>query len=162
MELLLETVDAWAKARRPRFLGSPRTFVEFLLAAHISGLAVGMLLYSNQRFWVIAFAAATAIASKHLFQVAMPTPNLSPETWPIRHFFNPSNFGITFTLLVFPWVGIAPPYQFTENVRGAFDVLLPLAIFASGSLLNTKFTERIPLIVAWLADSCFRRSCGVF
>ena len=89
------------------------------MAAHISGLAVGMLLYSNQRFWVIAFAAATAIASKHLFQVAMPTPNLSPETWPIRHFFNPSNFGITFTLLVFPWVGIAPPYQFTENVRGA-------------------------------------------
>ena len=53
--------------RRPRYLGSPRVFVEFLLTAHITGLAVGMLLYSNERFWVIAFAAATAIASKYLF-----------------------------------------------------------------------------------------------
>jgi hypothetical protein len=149
-ELLLETADAWAKARRPYFLGSPRTFVEFLLSAHISGLAVGMLLYSNERFWVIAFAAAAAIASKHLFQVAVPAPNPPPSEWPIRHFFNPSNFGIALTLLLFPWVGIAPPYQFTENARGAFDVILPLVIFISGSFLNTKFTERVPLIAAWL------------
>jgi enediyne biosynthesis protein E5 len=150
-ELLLETVDAWAKARRPRFLGSLRTFVEFLLSAHISALAVGMLLYSNQRFWVTAFAASAAIASKQLFQVAVPAPNLPPAQWPVRHFFNPSNFGITLTLLLFPWVGIAPPYQFTENARGVFDVILPLVIFVSGSFLNTKFTERIPLIAAWLS-----------
>ena len=149
-ELLLETVDAWAKARRPRYLGSLRTFVEFLLSAHISGLAVGMLLYSNQRFWVTAFAASAGIASKQLFQVAVPSPNLPPTQWPVRHFFNPSNFGITLTLLLFPWVGIAPPYQFTENARGVFDVILPLVIFVSGSFLNTKFTERIPLIAAWL------------
>ena len=149
-ELLLETVDAWARARRPRYLGSPRTFIEFLLSAHISGLAVGMLLYSNQRFWVTAFAASAAIASKQLFQVAVQAPNLPRSQWPIRHFFNPSNFGITLTLLLFPWVGIAPPYQFTENARGVFDVILPLVIFVSGSFLNTKFTERVPLIVAWL------------
>ncbi len=109
-----------------------------------------MLLYSNQRFWVTAFAAATAIASKQLFQVTVPAPNVPPSNWPIRHFFNPSNLGITLTLLLFPWVGIAPPYQFTENARGVFDVILPLAIFVSGSFLNTKFTERIPLIAAWL------------
>ena len=34
----------------PRFLGSPRKFVEFLLPAHITALAVSMLLYANQRF----------------------------------------------------------------------------------------------------------------
>jgi Na+-translocating ferredoxin:NAD+ oxidoreductase RnfD subunit len=150
-ELSLEAIDAWANARRPRFLGSPRSFVEFLLSAHITGLAVGMLLYSNERFWVTAFAAATAIASKHVFQVAVVTPHCAPSMWPNRHFLNPSNFGIAVTLLLFPWVGIAPPYQFTENVRGVLDVILPLIIVGTGSLLNTKFTERIPLILAWLS-----------
>jgi hypothetical protein len=150
MELSLETIESWTQARRPRFLGSPRIFAEFLLSAHISGLAVGMLLYSNQRFWVTAFAAATAIASKHLFQVAVPAPHCPPAMWPRRHYLNPSNFGIAMTLLLFPWVGIAPPYQFTENARGPFDVILPLIIVCTGCLLNTKFTERMPLIAAWL------------
>jgi Na+-translocating ferredoxin:NAD+ oxidoreductase RnfD subunit len=150
MELSLEAIDAWAQSRRPRFLGSPRTFVEFLLSAHITGLAVGMLLYTNQRYWVVAFAAATAVASKHLFQVTVATPHCPPSMWPKRHFLNPSNFGIAVTLLLFPWVGIAPPYQFTENARGVFDVILPLIIVCTGFLLNTKFTERIPLILAWL------------
>lgn len=151
MGLSLEAIEAWAQSRRARFFESPRGFAEFLLSAHITGLAVGMLLYSNERFWVIAFAAATAIASKHLFQVAVVTPHCAPSMWPKRHFLNPSNFGIAVTLLLFPWVGIAPPYQFTENVRGVFDVILPLIIVGTGSLLNTKFTERIPLILAWLS-----------
>jgi hypothetical protein len=149
-ELFLETVDALTRERRPRFLGSASAFIEFLLPAHISGLAVSMLLYSNERFWVIAFAAASAIASKYLFQAAIPTPGRPPSDWPQRHFFNPSNFGISLTLILFTWVGIAPPYEFTENVRGMFDVILPLVIVGSGSLVNRLFTERIPLILAWL------------
>jgi enediyne biosynthesis protein E5 len=149
-ELLLETVDARALGRRPRYLGSPRAVIEFLLPAHITGLAVGMLLYANERFWVIAFAAASAIASKYLFQVAIPLAGRPPSEWPKRHFLNPSNIGITLTLLLFTWVGIAPPYHFTENVRGVLDVILPLLIIGSGSLLNRLFTERIPLILAWL------------
>jgi enediyne biosynthesis protein E5 len=149
-ELFLEMVDALTRERPPRFLGSASTFIEFLLPAHISGLAVGMLLYSNERFWVIAFAAASAIASKYLFQAAVPTPGRPVSEWPRRHFFNPSNFGISLTLLLFTWVGIAPPYEFTENVRGVFDVILPLVIVGSGSIVNRLFTERIPLILAWL------------
>ena len=31
---------------------------------------------------------------------------------------NPSNFGIAIVLLLFPWVAIAPPYHFTENLSG--------------------------------------------
>jgi hypothetical protein len=150
-ELLLESIDAWACRRRPNYLGSARTFVEFLLSAHITGLAVGMLLYPNERFWVIAFAAATAIASKWVFRVAVPVPDCDPAVWPVRHYLNPSNFGIATTLLLFPWVGIAPPYQFTENVRGPFDVILPLIIVCTGGLLNTRFTGRVSLILAWLA-----------
>ena len=151
MELAIETIDAWARGRQPGYLGSKRTFVEFLLSAHISGLAVSMLLYANERFWVIAFAAAMAISSKYLFQVAVPIPDCPPRLWSRRHYLNPSNFGITVTLVLFSWVGIAPPYQFTENVRGPFDVILPLIIVLSGSVLNTLFTERVPLILAWLA-----------
>jgi Na+-translocating ferredoxin:NAD+ oxidoreductase RnfD subunit len=150
MELSLEAIDAWAQGRRARFLGSPRTFAEFLLSAHITGLAVSMLLYPNERFWVTAFAVAVAIASKTLFRAAVAIPGVPAAEWPRRHFLNPSNVGISVTLLLFPWVGIAPPYQFTENARGVFDVVLPLLIVVSGSFLNTKFTERIPLISAWL------------
>jgi Na+-translocating ferredoxin:NAD+ oxidoreductase RnfD subunit len=150
MELSLEAIDAWAQRRPARFRGSPRVFAEFLLSAHITGLAVSMLLYANERFWVTAFSVAVAIASKALFRAPMVIPGVPPAQRPRRHFFNPSNLGISVTLLAFPWVGIAPPYHFTENARGPFDVILPLLIVVSGSFLNTKFTERIPLITAWL------------
>jgi hypothetical protein len=153
MELSIEGIQSWAQRRQPRFLGSPRILVEFLLSAHISALAVSMLLYSNERFWVTAFATATAIASKTLFRAPVVVPHCPPEMWPQRHFLNPSNFGISIALLAFPWVGIAPPYQFTENLRGPLDVVLPLLIIMTGSFLNFRFTERIPLILAWLG--CF-------
>ncbi|MEO0974385.1 MAG: enediyne biosynthesis protein UnbU, partial [Pseudomonadota bacterium] len=67
-----------------------------------------------------------------------------------RHFLNPSNFGITVTLLLFPSVGIAPPYQFAEATHGALDWLLPAIVIVTGSLLNTKFTGRSLLIAVWV------------
>jgi hypothetical protein len=143
MELLLEGVDAYLHRRRPQFLGGFPKLVDFLLSAHITGLACAMLLYANDRLWPIAFASATAIGSKALLR----TPDGS------RHLFNPSNFGITVTLLLFPWIGIAPPYHFTENLRAAGDWILPGIIIVSGSFLNVRFTHKLPLIGAWL--SCF-------
>src|SRR6266536_1212211 len=56
MELGLEAVDAAAGRRRPRFAGGLRPLVDFLLPAHITGLAVSMLLYANARLWPIVFA----------------------------------------------------------------------------------------------------------
>ena len=141
-EILLEIVESRRLGRKPRFLGPGSTFVDFLLSAHITGLAVGMLLYANERLLPVAFAAAVAIGSKYLFRVGTNGAR--------RHFFNPSNLGITATLLAFPWVGIAQPYMFTENLSGAGDWVLPGIIILSGSFLNTKFTRRIPLILAWL------------
>src|SRR5215510_164460 len=45
-EIFLETVDAWAGKRSPKFAaGGVTNFINFLLPAHISGLAVSMLLY---------------------------------------------------------------------------------------------------------------------
>lgn len=141
-EILLEWLDAWSARRRPRFLGGPKVLMNFLLSAHISGLACAMLLYANDRLWPVAFASTVAIASKAIFRVRVAGRE--------RHFLNPSNLGITATLLTFHWVGIAPPYMFTENLSGAADWILPGLIVLSGSFLNAKFTGRVPLILAWL------------
>jgi enediyne biosynthesis protein E5 len=144
-ELLMELVDARLSRRAVRFRGGMARLIDFLLSAHISGLAVGMLLYANDRLWPIAFAAAAAIASKSIFRAQLARGSC--------HFFNPSNFGISLTLLLFPWIGIAPPYHFTENLTGAGDWILPAIIVGSGTFLNARFTHRLPLIGAWL--TCF-------
>src|ERR1700761_562464 len=145
MELGLEWIDARVNGRKPGYAGGFVPLVNFLLSAHITGLAVGMLLYANDRLWVIAFASATAIASKSIFRVAAGRGS--------RHLFNPSNLGITVTLLLFPWVGIAPPYHFTENLPPAGRWILPAIIVFSGTFLNWRFTHKIPLIASWV--SCF-------
>ncbi|TWH38981.1 NQR2, RnfD, RnfE family [Dulcicalothrix desertica PCC 7102] len=142
MEILLELIDAWVNGRQPVFIGGLRRFVNFLLSAHITALAVAMLLYANERLLPIAFASAVAIASKAIFRAPLGNEQ--------RHFLNPSNFGITVTLLMFPWVGIAPPYQFTENLSGAGDWILPGLIVISGTFLNTRFTGKLSLIAGWL------------
>jgi len=143
-ELVGELALARGQGRAPRFKGSPGTFAKFLLSAHITGLAVGMLLYAAEQLWVIAFAASAAVASKYLFRVPVDAHGAT------RHFLNPSNFGIALTLALFPMVGIAPPYQFAENIWGAVDWLLPLLVVMTGTLINRKFTRRLPLISAWL------------
>jgi hypothetical protein len=140
-ELFCEWMDARAEGRRPRFLGSWRECVDFLLPAHITGLAVAMLLYSSDRLLPIVLASAIAIASKNTLRLKVGGR--------LRHFLNPSNFGITVTLLLFPWVGIAPPYHFTENLPPAGSWILPAFICASGTMINYRFTGRIPLIAGW-------------
>jgi Na+-translocating ferredoxin:NAD+ oxidoreductase RnfD subunit len=42
------------------------------------------------------------------------------------------------------------PYQFTENLSGPLDWILPIIFFCVGSFLNARFTHRIPLILAWV------------
>jgi hypothetical protein len=147
-ELLGETIEACVNGRPARYKGSFADLVRFLLPAHISGLAVGMLLYAAENVAAVAFAASVAMASKYAFRIAVGIDHRGRPV--LRHVLNPSNFGITVTLLLFPTVGIAPPYQFTENTWGIVDWILPLIVIGTGSYLNTKATGRIPLIVAWL------------
>ena len=142
LELLLESVDARLKGFTPRYQGGFVALVNFLLPAHISALAVSMLLYANERLLPIVFATAVAIGSKHILRV--------PVGRGTRHFLNPSNTGIAVTLLLFPWVGIAPPYMFTENISGAMDWVLPLIFISLGTFLNARLTRKLPLIAAWL------------
>jgi hypothetical protein len=146
IETLLETIAAWQQGRRPRYVGDKGrrvvTAIDFLLSAHITGVAVAMLLYSDDRMWPIAFATAVAIGSKYILRV--PTADGGG-----RHFLNPSNFGITVTLLCFASVGIVQPYMFTAAFGTTGAWVLPAIIICAGTLLNAVFTHRLPLIAAW-------------
>jgi enediyne biosynthesis protein E5 len=143
LELLVEWIDAVSVGKRPYFLEGWKQLCNCLLPAHITALAVAMLLYSSDRLLPIMLASAVAIVSKATFRLSVGGR--------LRHFLNPSNFGITVTLLLFPWVGIAPPYHFTENLPPAGSVILPLLICVSGTLVNWRFTGRLPLIAGWWA-----------
>jgi Na+-translocating ferredoxin:NAD+ oxidoreductase RnfD subunit len=152
LEIAFELLDCYIQVRKPRFSGGWRNVVDFLLSAHITGVAVAMLLYANSRLMPIVFATAVAIASKALFRVTVQEKS--------RHFLNPSNFGIAITLLLFPSIGIAPPYHFTENLSSWGSWVLPAAIVCSGSFLNIKFTKRICVALGWItgffAQAVFR------
>jgi hypothetical protein len=143
LELFLEAVGARAERRAPRFVGNGvRGLVEFLYPAHITSLAVNMLLYVNDRLPVMVFAVMVAISGKWLLR--------APVRGRMRHYLNPSNLGISVVLLLFPWASIAPPYHFTEYLTGAGDWVVPGVIAVLGTMLNAMLTRRMWLIGAWI------------
>jgi hypothetical protein len=145
LDLLLEWIQSLVDGRKPRFVGSPIALVNFLLPAHITGLAIGMLLYANDRLLPFAFAAAAGIGSKAIFTAPMPGGGR-------RHFMNPSNFGLASAFLLLPQIAVlAVPYQFTALLSGYGDWLLPSVVVCTGSILNTFFTKRIPLVLGWMS-----------
>ncbi|MEU4249090.1 enediyne biosynthesis protein UnbU [Amycolatopsis sp. NPDC026612] len=141
-ELFLETLDALAQRRRPRYRASAGEVVDFLLPAYIGGLACAMLLYANSELMPTVLAVVIAVASKYLVRVRVKGR--------LRHVLNPSNTGIVAVLLLFPWVSIAPPYQFTEWTGGFVDGLIPLLLLGAGTMLNGKLTKKLPLIAGWV------------
>jgi hypothetical protein len=142
-QFFLEWVDARANGRQARWAGGPAQFLNALPAALIPGFACSMLLYPNERLWPFVFAVALSICSKVLFRA----PVGGGRT---QHIFNPSNFGVALTLALFPQVGFAPPYHFTENVTAVWDWMLPGFILLTGVMLHGCFTGRLPLVAAWL------------
>jgi enediyne biosynthesis protein E5 len=143
LQFLLEWIDARASDRKLRFAGSWADLVNFLPAAIIPALAATMLLYPNARLMPVIFASGVAICSKVIFRA----PVGDGKT---QHFFNPSNLGIVATLLLFPSVGVAPPYQFTENLTGMWHWALPGFVMATGIVVHALFTGRLTLVLTWL------------
>jgi enediyne biosynthesis protein E5 len=143
-DIIFELIRGWAYQHRPRFLGNGmRGIYEFLLPAHITALAVNMLLYANNQYWPVMFGVVIAVSQKHFLQ--------APVAGKMRHFMNPSNFGIAATLLLFgSWVSISPPYMFTEWASSYFRLMIPIVILTSGTVINAMLTRRVPLIVGWL------------
>ncbi|MFD3657541.1 enediyne biosynthesis protein [Streptomyces sp. NPDC058620] len=144
VEITLEAVSARGEKRAPRYAGGGfKGMAEFLFPAHITGLAVNMLTYVNDRVWVMIFGVIVAVGTKWVLR--------APLKGRMRHYMNPSNFGIAVILLLFPWASIAPPYHFTEYLYGPADWVLPAIILTLGTMLNAKLTGRMWLIMAWLA-----------
>jgi enediyne biosynthesis protein E5 len=143
VSMLLDWIDARAKDRELRFTGSLGNFLNFLPACLIPGFACGMLLYPNERLWPLVFAVVLSIGSK----VILRAPVGNGHT---QHIFNPSNFGVAATLLLFPEVSFAPPYHFTENITGNWDWAVPLIVLTTGIIIHALFTGRLPLVAAWI------------
>lgn len=143
IDLSMEWLSARVQHRTPAYAGGFKKLVIFLLPAHITAQAVAMLTYTNVHLPFVVFGVAVGLLSKVIFKVVV---NGKP-----KHFLNPSNTGIAALYLVFPAVGAAPPYQFTETTVGYWDWVVLGIIVCLGSFLNTKFTKKIPLILAWLS-----------
>ncbi|MER5426588.1 enediyne biosynthesis protein [Streptosporangium roseum] len=142
-EIGLEYISARNEGRPPRFTGGgARGFMEFLLPAHITSLAMNMLIYVNDQVLVLIFGVLVAVGTKWVLR--------APVRGRLRHFMNPSNFGITVILLLFPWASIAPPYHFTESVSNPIDWIVPGVILFFGTMLNAKLTNRMWLIIGWV------------
>ncbi|MEO3854930.1 enediyne biosynthesis protein [Acrocarpospora sp. B8E8] len=143
VEIVLEMIGARVEHRAPRYKGGgAKGLMEFLLPAHITSLAMNMLIYVNDRVLVLIFGVMVAVGAKWILR--------APVRGRLRHFMNPSNFGITVILLLFPWASIAPPYHFTEHIDGPLDWLIPLGIVMAGTMINAKLTGRMWLIMAWV------------
>ncbi|MFI9586190.1 enediyne biosynthesis protein UnbU [Streptomyces sp. NPDC052236] len=142
-EGVLGSIDAYGRRVHPWYSRSASAVVDFLLPAYITALACAMLLYANDRLMPTVLATVAGVASKYVVRVRVAGR--------ARHVLNPSNTGIVLVLLLFPWVGIAPPYQFTEWISGPLDALIPLAVLMAGTMLNAKLTRKAPLIAGWAA-----------
>ncbi|WP_280252313.1 enediyne biosynthesis protein [Nocardia abscessus] len=142
-EIGLEVLAAWAYKRPPAFLGrGPRGLFEFLLPAHITGLAFNFLTFAHDKLWPVIFGIVVAVGTKWVLRAKI--------NGKMRHFMNPSNFGVVVCFLVFPMIAVAPPYHFTEYITGPADALIVLGLLMTGTLLNAKLTLKMPLIMAWV------------
>jgi enediyne biosynthesis protein E5 len=143
VEIGLEYISSRVDGRQPRFAGNgKRGMIEFLYPAHITSLALNMLIYVNDQVLVLIFGVTVAVGAKWVLR--------APVRGRLRHYMNPSNFGISVILILLPWASIAPPYHFTEHVDTFFDWLVPGIIIIGGTMLNGKLTGRMPLIFAWV------------
>ena len=141
-EIVLEIVDARANGRLCRFSGGGWKLVDFLLPAHIAGLAVSMLLYAGELLLPFVFASAVAIASKALFT--------APVNGSKRHFLNPSNTGVVIAVLLFSTLAPIMPWQFTENLSNRMSWAFPVLIGCVGTFMNWRYSGRMPLVLSWV------------
>lgn len=141
-ELILELVDTWANKKTPRFTGGLTNFIDFLLPAHISGMAISMLLYCGDLLLPFAFASVVAITSKALLTVKVNNAE--------RHFLNPSNTGVALTVLLFPALAPIMPWQFTENLSANWSSAFAVIVIVLGTYMNSYYAKRMPLVLAWV------------
>ncbi|GII92557.1 enediyne biosynthesis protein UnbU [Sinosporangium siamense] len=133
-ELVLESVDARAHRRHPRYLMPFGRAVDFFLPSYCVGLLCAMLLYGTASLTPTVLAAVVAVGSAYVVR---------PRC------LNPVALGVVAVLVLCPQADLAPPYQFTAWVSGVFDVIVPLGLLGLGVAPHVRLTGRMPLILAW-------------
>ena len=151
LEILLEAIEARLNHRSPRFKGASGRWLIFY--CRVTSPVSQWPCFFMQ---TIRFFRSFCRHGCHWLQGDI---SRSDRKWQAS-LFNPSNLGIATTLFVFPWISIAPPYQFTENLGGIAHWILPCIFIFTGSLLNSRFTRRMPLIFAWVGALRCRPSFG--
>jgi Na+-translocating ferredoxin:NAD+ oxidoreductase RnfD subunit len=135
--LVLESMSARRHGRESQAAAS-------LLPAHVTGLVIGLLMPTDDRFGAVAIAAVIATASTRVFRV------YADDRY--THLFNPANLGITATVLALAWLGQVPPGQLTYHAGTAGAAWVLTAIIVTiGTVLTARYTRRLPLLGAWLA-----------
>jgi len=139
-ELLLETVDAKMRKREARYKNQSHPF-HFFLPAYVGSLTISMLIHAGDALTPFIFTPMIAMCSKYVF--------LAPIHGKVKHFLNPSAFGIIVAIVFLPNVGAAPPYQYIEYINNWQEVVLIMFLMYAGSFMNFYFTGRWPLVVAF-------------
>jgi Na+-translocating ferredoxin:NAD+ oxidoreductase RnfD subunit len=78
----------------------------------------------------------------------------------MQSILNSTNLGIATALFLFPWAGLATPYDFVNQLSGIWVWAVPGIVFLSGIAVHARFTGRSPLLLAWIAgfllQACLR------
>ncbi|GGQ02030.1 enediyne biosynthesis protein UnbU [Streptosporangium pseudovulgare] len=140
-ELVLESLDAWACLRRPRYL-SPRSgraggTLDFFLPSYVTGLLCAMFLYGDGRLSPVVLATLVGVSGRYVFRFR----------WTGGPVLNPAALGTATVLL--SWTGAASPYRFTAGVPEPFDVVAPPVVLGLGVALHAGLTGRLPVLAGW-------------
>ena len=153
VSMILDWLDAWARGRRDALSREPRRFPEFpaglpdsrFCLRHVALCQRAALARDLRRRSVDGLEGDAARAGR---QRTLRSTSSIPRTSASQ----PRSCS-------FPQVGFAPPYHFTENVRGLWDWGLPGAVLITGVIIHALFTGRLPLVGAWLGGFVLQ---GVF
>ncbi len=136
-------LDCRVNGPPPALPGRRHGAVDFLLSAHITGLAVAMLLYANEQ------PAADRLRGGGRDRLEGPLPRPGP-TAAAGTSSTPPTSASRRRCSASPGWGSRRPTCSPRTSRAAGDWILPAIIVCSGTFLNAKFTKRLPLILAWL------------
>ena len=102
-----------------------------LASAYISGISVGILIRSPF-FWPYIFCAVISIMSKYVLR------------WRGKHLWNPSNFGVSATLFLYPAAAASLSIQWGNN-------LAPMAIVWCLGLIIVTRIKRLHITLTYVA-----------
>ena len=150
LQLLLE---AWTPGPEEAAGGTrgPIPVIDFLLS-HITGLAAAMLLYSNDRVWVIRLR----VRRRDHLEDGFPGPSRRRQD---PSLLNPSNFAMTVTFVLFTWVGMLSPTS-SRNTRHGRRLARPRVHHRHGQCPQQRVHQAHPLVGDGSPASSSRRRAG--